>query len=53
MNHCLGQAIAVLNAAKEKGEELADAAIQELEILLSIPLSSLALQVPQRPSKAL
>jgi vacuolar protein sorting-associated protein 35 len=44
VNHCLGQAVAVLNAKKEEGP-LPDEAAQEVESLLSIPLSSLALQV--------
>jgi len=48
VNHCINQAVVVLRGGKAEGKEAAeldDAAVQELEALLSIPLASLALQV--------
>mmetsp|Transcript_11276 Transcript_11276/g.32441 ORF Transcript_11276/g.32441 Transcript_11276/m.32441 type:complete len:802 (-) Transcript_11276:509-2914(-) len=44
VNHCLGQALSVL-PAYEKGLTLDDAAAQEVEGLLSVPLACLALKV--------
>jgi len=44
VNHCLEQTVAVLTN-NEKGTDLDEAAVQEVEALLSIPLSSLALEV--------
>ena len=44
VNHCLEQTVAVLTN-NEKGTDLDESAVQEVEALLSIPLSSLALEV--------
>jgi vacuolar protein sorting-associated protein 35 len=44
VNHCLAQCVAVLNT-KGKAAPLDDPSVQEVESLLSIPLSTLALQV--------
>ena len=45
VNHCLGQGAAVLSNRVDTNQALDDDSIVEIESLLSIPLSSLALKV--------